>query len=455
MIENIPKIDEEKLIKKLRWRLVPFLFLIYIISMMDRVNISFAALDMNAELGISATDFGLIAGIFFVAYFFFEIPSNVMMHKVGCRKWIARILLTWGTVTILTAFIHSVTQLGIMRVLLGIAEAGFYPGMILYITFWFPSKYMSKTLAFFMTGMAVNNIITGPISTYIMTNVAWLGLAGWRWLFIIEGIPAIICGFITLFWLVDRPNEAKFLSEDEKIWLTHQLKVEREAKEAKAAMSMWSALKNIRVWHMAIIWFGYVCAMYGLSMWVPQIIKSLGQSFSNIQVGLMSTIPYFIGVICMVAVGRHSDKTMERRYHIGLPILISSIGLIGLTITNNIVISLFWIAFSTAGIYGFAGSYWSLPSAFLSEASAAVGIAFINSFGNLGGFIGPYAVGYIKDLTGSIEYGMYLLAGFAIIAGLATLFIPKKLIDVDENLQEDELSFKNSSINISHHVPHH
>lgn len=431
MIDNIPQINEEKLINKLRWRLVPFLFLIYIISMMDRVNISFASLEMNAELGISSTEFGFIAGIFFIAYFFFEIPSNIMMHKVGCRKWIARILITWGIATIVTAFINSATQLGIMRILLGIAEAGFYPGMILYITFWFPAKYMSKTLAIFMTGMAVNNIITGPISTYIMTNVMWFGLSGWRWLFILEGTPAIICGFVTLYWLVDRPINANFLTKDEKKWLINQLEIERTAKESKNTMSMLGVLKNIRVWHMAIIWIGYVCAMYGLSMWIPQIIKSLGQSFSNIQVGLLSTIPYFVGIIFMIAIGKHSDKTMERRLHVGLPILISSIGLIGLTFTHDIVISLFWITFSTAGIYGFAGSYWSLPNAFLSEASAAVGIAFINSFGNLGGFIGPYAVGYIKDVSGSIEYGMYLLASFAIIAGLATLFIPKKLIEVD------------------------
>ncbi|MDQ0204381.1 MFS transporter [Pectinatus haikarae] len=442
MLENVSQIDEEKIIRKLRWRLIPFLFIIYVVSMMDRVNISFAALDMNKELGISATVFGLIAGIFFVAYFFFEIPSNIMMHKVGCRRWIARILITWGIVTVLTGFIHSAMQLGIMRILLGIAEAGFYPGMILYITLWFPSKYISKTLAFFMTGMALNNIITGPMSTYIMQNVNWLGMSGWRWLFIIEGIPAVICGFITLFWLVDRPEQAKFLTDKEKSWLTQQLKLECEAKRSTSNLSIGKILKNGRVWHMAVIWFGYVCAMYGLSMWVPQIIKSLGQSFSNVQVGLISTIPYFVGVICMVAVGRHSDRAMERRMHVGVPILFSAIGLLALTVTNNIVISLFWIAVSTAGLYGFAGSYWSLPSAFLSEASAAVGIAFINSFGNLGGFVGPYAVGYIKDITGTINSGMYLLAAFAVIAGIATILVPKKLVEIRSNEIRTEIKIK-------------
>lgn len=431
MTERIPQINEKKLISKLRWRLIPFLFLLYIISMMDRVNISFAALDMNKALGISSTTFGLIAGVFFIAYFFLEIPSNIMMHKVGCRLWIARILVTWGIVTICTGFIQTATQLGVMRVLLGIAEAGFYPGMILYITFWFPTKYMSKTLAFFMTGMAINNIITAPLSTFIMDNVTLFGLEGWRWLFILEGIPAFICGIITLFWLVDRPSQAKFLTAEEKIWLTNQLEIERANKEARAHISMLQVLKDKHVWHMAIIWFGYVCAMYGLSMWTPQIIKSLGQTLSNVSIGLISTIPYFFGVIVMLAVARHSDKTLERRMHVGLPILISSIGLFALTMTNDMIVSLFWITFSTAGIYGFAGSYWSLPSSFLSEKTAAVGIALINSFGNLGGFVGPYAVGYIKDVTGSINNSMYLLAAFAVLAGVATIITPKKLIHVD------------------------
>jgi ACS family tartrate transporter-like MFS transporter len=431
MLEKEASVNETLVIQKLRLRLIPFLFILYVISMMDRVNISFAALEMNQALNISSTTFGLIAGVFFIAYFFFEIPSNVMMHKVGCRLWIARILMTWGIITVATGFIHTATQLGIMRILLGIAEAGFYPGMILYLTLWFPAKYMGKTLAFFMTGMALNNIVTAPLSTWIMDNFQLWGLEGWRWLFIIEGIPAIICGIATLFYLVDRPEQAKFLSVAEKNWLINQLRIEREAKERKTNPSMWEILKNGRVWHLSIIWFGYVCAMYGLSMWMPQLIKSLGQSLSNTSVGLISTIPYFIGVISMIVVARHSDKMMERRYHIGLPIAISAAGLFALTMTHDIVWSLFWITFTTAGIYGFAGSFWTLPSSFLSEATAAVGIALINSVGNLGGFVGPYAVGYLKDVTGSINYSMYVLAGFAILAGVLTILIPKKLIKID------------------------
>lgn len=429
MTTSQPQFNEERLISKLRWRIVPYIFVLYIVAMMDRVNISFAALEMNKALGISATTFGIIAGIFFIAYFFFEVPSNVLMHKLGCRIWIARILITWGLVTLGTGFIQNATQLGILRVLLGIAEAGFYPGMILYMTYWFPSKYLAKTIAIFMTGMALNNIITGPLSTWIMDNIAWFGMSGWRWLFIIEGLPAVILGIATIFYLVDRPEQAKFLTKEEKEWLVNQLKIEHEAKTSKTQISKWEVLKNARVWHLSIIFFGYVCAMYGLSMWMPQIIKALGKTLTNTQVGLISTIPYICGVVAMIAVGRHSDKTMERRYHVGLPIATAFIGLIALTMTTDLAWSMGWITFSIIGIYGFAGTFWTLPSAFLSEETAAVGIALINSIANLGGFIGPYAVGYLKDLTGTTTTSMYVLAVCALLTCLLTLAIPEKLIN--------------------------
>lgn len=438
MTANQRPFDEEALINKLRWRIVPFIFLLYIVAMMDRVNISFAALEMNKALGISSATFGLIAGIFFIAYFFFEVPSNVLMHKLGSRVWIARILITWGLVTVCNGFIQNATQLGVLRVLLGIAEAGFYPGMILYMTYWFPSKYLAKTIAIFMTGMALNNIITGPVSTWIMDNVHWMGMEGWRWLFIIEGLPAVILGVITFFYLIDRPEQAKFLTAEEKAWLIGELQKEHNAKLAKTKVSKWEVMKNARVWHLAIIFFGYVSAMYGLSMWMPQIIKALGKTLTNTQVGLISTIPYICGVVAMVAVARHSDKTMERRYHVGLPISTAFIGLIALTMTNDMVWSMAWITFSIIGIYSFAGSFWTLPSAFLSEETAAVGIALINSIANLGGFAGPYMVGYLKDLTGTTTSSMYVLAVCALLTCLLTLAIPEKLINHDKPSSSDD-----------------
>ncbi len=427
MTNNLP-FDEERLMAKLRWRIVPYIFLLYIVAMMDRVNISFAALEMNKALAISSTAFGTIAGIFFIAYFFFEIPSNVIMHKVGARIWMARILFTWGLVTVFTGFVQDATQFGILRVLLGVAEAGFYPGMILYMTYWFPARHLARTIAIFMTGMAFNNILVGPISTWIMDNIQWLQMAGWRWLFILEGIPAVILGITTLYYLIDRPEQAAFLSKEEKQWLLTELKNEHEAKLAKVKISKWEALKDLRVWHLSIIFFGYVSTMYGLSMWMPQIIKALSKTLTNTQVGLISTIPYIFGVIAMILVARHSDKTMERRYHIGLPISSAFVGLIALTMTTDIFWSMLWIIVSIIGIYSFAGSFWTLPSAFLSEGTAAVGIAMINSIGNLGGFAGPYVVGYLKDLTNSTSGGMYFLACWALITTLLTIAIPKKLI---------------------------
>lgn len=416
---------QERLMSKVRWRIVPFVFLLYIIAMIDRVNIGFTALKMNKDLGISASMFGLIAGIFFIAYFFFEVPSNVIMHKVGARKWIARILVSWGLVVILTGFVQSSTQFLVVRTLLGLAEAGFYPGIILYFTFWFPSKYMARTVSMFMTAMAAANIIAGPLSTFIMDNVQWLGLTGWRWVFILEGLPAIVFGVLTFIYMIDRPEQAKFMTKEEKEWLTAELKREHEAKMAKVKISKWEAMKNGRVWYMAIIYLGYVIALYGLGLWLPQLLKGLAGKMSDTQIGLVSVIPYLCGVVAMVLVARHSDKTMERRFHVGLPLLFAAVFLVSLTLTKNLTVYLIYISLATAGIYAFVGSFWSLPNAFLSEATAAVGIAVINSVGNLGGFFGPYVVGYLKDLTHSNTFGMYVLAAFAILAAVLTMAIPK------------------------------
>lgn len=418
--------NEEKLINKLRWRIVPYIFLLYIIAMIDRVNIGFAALDMNKELGIDPSAFGMIAGIFFIAYFFFEVPSNVLMYKFGARLWIARILISWGVVTVLTAFVANVTHLTIARCLLGVAEAGFYPCMILYLTFWFPSRHLARTVSIFVCGMAVANIIAGPISTWIMDNVRWFDMAGWRWLFVLEGIPAIILGFITPFVMTNRPDDAKFLTTEEKNWLVNELQKEHQAKVGTVQISKWQAFREIRVWHLAVCDFCFVMGQYGLGLWMPQILRSLSQILTNTQIGLISTLPYICGAVVMILVARHSDKTMERRYHIALPLVAALIGLVALTYTNNIWLSLFWICISTAGIYSFIGCFWTLPAGFLSEGTAAVGIGIINSIANLGGFFGPYAVGFFKTSTGSNDSGMYFLAFAALVALILVLALPQK-----------------------------
>ncbi|MDR3562776.1 MAG: MFS transporter [Negativicutes bacterium] len=418
--------SEEKLMSKLRWRLVPYIMLLYIVAMLDRVNIGFAALEMNKALGISASAFGMLAGIFFIAYFFFEVPSNVLMHRIGARIWIARILISWGIVTILTGYAQTATHVGILRFLLGIAEAGFYPCMILYLTFWFPARHLGKTVAVFMCGMALANIVAGPVSTWIMDNVQWFGMPGWRWLFVIEGIPAVVLGIVTLGVMTDRPEQAKFLTQEEKDWLCNELKSEHDAKSAKMPVNKWAVFGQFRVWHLAFSYLCYVIALYGLGMWMPQLLRALSKVITNTQIGLISMIPYVCGVIAMVLVARHSDKTQERRYHVALPISVAFFGLIALTMTTDLWLSLLWICVSTAGIYCFVGTFWTLPNIFLSEGTAAVGIAIINSTGNLGGFFGPYAVGFIKDATGSTTGGMYFLAAFALLATLSVLAIPAK-----------------------------
>jgi ACS family tartrate transporter-like MFS transporter len=422
--------EEKQLMSKIAWKVLPFIFLLDIVAMIDRVNIGFTALTMNKELEISASAFGFIAGIFFIAYFFFEVPSNVIMYKVGARKWIARILITWGFIVILEGFIRSSFQLGFLRALLGAAEAGFYPAMILYITYWFPGKHQARAVSYFMLAVCGSNIIGGPVATWIMDNVAWLGMSGWRWVFILEGIPAVILGIITFIIMVDKPEDAKFLTDEEKRWLLGELAKEQAAKEAKvhSQISAWAVLKEPRLWHMGLCYMAYVMALYGVGFWMPQMIKELSKVLTTTQVGLLSAVPYIVASVVMVLVAHHSDKTNERRFHVAFPILMTFFGLIALTLTSNLFLSMVLLTVAFSGVYAFGGTFWTIPNLTLSAASAAVGIALINSIGNLGGFIGPYLVGWLKDLTGSTNAGMYMLAGCALLETLLILVIPKKLV---------------------------
>ena len=298
--------------------------------------------------------------------------------------------------------------------------------MILYLTYWFPEKYFANTVSIFMCGQALTNIITGPISTFILDNVAWLGLPGWRWLFIIEGIPAVLLGIVALFIMIDRPEQSKFLDKEEKEWLLTTLAKEREVKSAIVPTNKWKVFLDIKVWHLSFSYLCYVITLYGLGLWMPQIIKALSSTLTNTSVGLISSIPYICGGIAMVLVARHSDKTMERRYHVALPIAIAFFSLIGLTLTHNLWLSVVLLCVSTAAIYCFVGTFWTLPTMFLTEGSAAVGIAIINSVANLGGFIGPYVVGYLKTITQSDVFGMYFLATFALLATASVLFLKKR-----------------------------
>jgi ACS family tartrate transporter-like MFS transporter len=421
-----PVVDEERLMNRLRWRIIPFVMFLYIVTIIDRVNIGFAALGMNKDLGISMTVFGTLAGIFFISYFIFEIPSNVILHRVGARMWIARIMITWGIVTLLTGFVRGVTDLAICRFLLGAAEAGFYPGIVLYFTYWFPAKHHARAVSLFLIGLAAANIIGGPFATWILDNIKWFGLAGWRWIFILEGVLTVVLGVVTLFVLVNRPQEAMFLSEDEKKWLATKMKAEHETRSKVVKMSKWGTLKNGRVWYFTLCYFGYAFGMSLLFFWVPQILKRLSSVLTNTQVGWISSIPYVCAVIAMVTIARHSDKTMERRWHSGLSMAVMVFALIGLTQTNNLVVSVILLCLAASGIYSFVAVFWALPTAILGEATAAVGIALINSIGNLGNFVGPYFFGFLADLTHSTVAGTYLTAAFVLMTTILTISVSKK-----------------------------
>lgn len=404
-------------------RIIPFTFLLYIISYLDRANIGYASLEMNKDLALTSQAFGFVSGIFFIGYFLFEVPSNVMMKRYGARVWIARILVTWGIISTLTGFVQSATHLYILRFLLGVAEAGFFPGIILYLTFWFRSKEQATTIALFTSAIPVSYIIGAPLSTWIMDNITWIGLQGWRWMLILEGIPAFILGIVTLFYLTESPEKAKWLSIEEKEWLVRELKKDKESKKDVQHLSTLKAMANPKVLFLSFIYFVYQTGSLGVGYWMPQIIKNFSGILTNTQIGLIAMIPYIGATIGMVIWSRRSDRKGERRLHSAIPLLIASIGLIGAGITHNPYLAIISITVSLTGMYSFKAPFWALPSLFLTQSTAAVAIAAINSIGNLGGFVGPYAIGALKNMTGSTKAGLIFLSVLLLISFFMVLFI--------------------------------
>jgi ACS family tartrate transporter-like MFS transporter len=417
---------EAATIRKLWIRLLPFLFALYVVAFIDRINLGFAALTMNRELAITSQQFGFAAGIFFWGYFLFEIPSNLILHKIGARVWIARILITWGTVATLTGFVQSANQLYIARFALGLAEAGYFPGIVLYLGYWFRQREKAQAIALIFMGIPLASILGAPISGVILDHAHWFGLSSWRWLLILEGLPAVTCMSLTYFLLPDKPAEARFLTGVEKAWIADQLEREDRQKLGAQSMSVARTLVNARVWHLACIGFGHGFATYTFTFWLPQIMKAALGGQSNAVVGSVVMIPNLLGLIVMILVSRHSDRTLERRHHMAASGFLAGTALLLLGAPHSAFFSVVLFSAVAIGAYSFLPVFFSVPGEFLTGFSAAAGIALVTSVSNLGGFVGPYTVGLIRQRTGNLHYGLICAGVFFLISVSLALVLPKR-----------------------------
>ena len=413
---------------KVRQRLIPFLIICYFVSYLDRVNIGFAALTMNADLGIGPEAFGFTAGIFFLGYCLFEVPSNVMLARFGARLWIARIMITWGLVSMAMAFVTGATSLAIARFLLGVAEAGFFPGIIYYLTRWVPAGDRARTVSAFMVAVPVSALIGAPLSGWILDAFQDAGgLKGWQWLFILEAIPAVLLGIAAYYFLDDEPEDARWLTADERAALAQTISDEDQAKSASGHMTLRQALTDARVLSLSLVYFGIVCGLYALTFWTPQIVKAFG--FTNTQTGLITAVPFLAGALVMSAWGRHSDKTGERVWHVALPSFLGAAGLIAGSLASEPAFALLALTVAALGIFAALPMFWTLPTALLSGTAAAAGIALINSIGNIGGFAGPYVVGWLKGAGFSSGGAVANIASIMIVSGVVVLMLGEQRRD--------------------------
>ena len=402
-------------------RLMPYLFLLYVIAYLDRVNVSLAAVGgMKTSLGFTDDIIGLGAAIFFIGYVVLEIPGSILVEKWSARGWIARIMISWGILAILTGFVHTKNQFYLIRLLLGAAEAGFFPGIIVYLSHWFRSQDRAKAVAYLMAAVSVSQMVGSPMSGLLL-RLNWLGLEGWRWMFIIEGVPAITFGVVTIFYLTDWPHQAKWLPADEQQWLIAELEREKMAKQAKHSLGILQALRHREVILLTLAYFFMVTSVYGLSFWLPSMIKRLS-GLPTLIVSLVTALPWCVGLVSILLVGWHSDKTRERRWHTSLSMLTASVGLLLSVVTSDYaVIAIAMFCMAAAGTAGYLPGFWALPTSFLTGTAAAASIGLINSFGNLGGFAGPYIVGFLSNKTGTYYSGILYLSLSALIASILIL----------------------------------
>ena len=412
---------EKRTVRKALLRLMPLLLLSYFLAYIDRMNVGFAALTMNKEIGLTAYIYGLGAGVFFWGYFLFEVPSNLVLAKVGARRWISRIMVTWGLISAAMVFVSGPTSFIVMRFLLGAAEAGFFPGVLFYLMSWFPAAYRARIVAVFSIALPVSLGIGAPLSTCILElNGVW-GLSGWQWLFLLEGLPTVVVGAIVLAYLPDRPTEAKWLSDAEKAWLQSTIDRERALVQAQEKISVWKTFFDRRVLGLSLIYVANTSANMGLAFFLPQIIKGFG--LTDMQTGLVTSIPYVFGVVGILVWGYLSDRFNERRWSLCLALVITSVGLAGAGYLTQNPLAVACMAVAAIGIYGTKAPFWALPPTFLTGSAAAAGIALINSIGNLGGFIGPSVVGWVRETTGSFAAGLGFLAGLALLAAIGSLLV--------------------------------
>jgi MFS transporter, ACS family, tartrate transporter len=411
---------ESKVIRRLTWRLVPFLFLLYVAAYLDRINVSFAALQMQRELHFNDAVYGFGAGLFFVGYFCFQVPSNVILQRVGARRWIALLMIVWGFVSTSMLLVRTVMGFYGLRFLLGAAEAGFFPGVILYLRNWFPDSARARTVARFMTAAPIAGVIGSPVSGALLNLHQRWGLSGWQWLFLMEGLPAILLGIVVWIYLTDRAQEAQWLEERERAWLLDALEPKTQENRDSAPTDAFVALRDSRMWVLALVYFGLTTVMYGIGLWLPTLIHSVS-GVGNFGIGLLSAIPYLAAAISMVMVGLHSDHTRERRWHTALPAFIGAAALVVVAYSTSVGLSVAAISVALLCAFSSMGPFWAMPTAVLSGTAAAVGIALINSVGNLGGLAGPWVIGAIKKATGTFQGGILVVAAGLAVAGAIVL----------------------------------
>ncbi|PJX20917.1 MFS transporter [Advenella sp. S44] len=411
---------------KIAWRLIPFLVFLFILAWLDRVNVGFAKLHMLQDLQFSEAVYGLGAGIFFIGYFLFEVPSNLLLEKIGARKTLARITILWGAASIGMAYVTTPTQFYIMRFLLGVFEAGFFPGVVLYLTYWFPAEYRARVNGLFMTSFALAGVVGGPLAGLILNGMQGVGhLANWQWLFIIEGIPSVIAGLFVLKYLPEKPVNAKWLTPQEQQAVTRALEIEN-SQTGNKHLSFKDAYRNYGIWLCAAVYFCIVSGNATIAFWSPSIIKDIGIN-NDLMIGVLSAIPFIAGTIAMVWNGAHSDKTGERRLHCAIATLVACVGLIATgMLLHNALFALIALTVASIGILAAFPVFWSIPAAFLAGTAAAGGIALINSIGNLAGFVAPYMIGSLKTSTGSLSSGLYFVAALEILASLLVILFIKK-----------------------------